>query len=220
VTHGPDFGRNSIRRDLVFAGVRSAEVGPICRQHSETPKEPRISMGKADKDRMRKKKERQKKENEASASKPATHPCGCSKADGSPMMLDECEAGQSLCCLTNGNGWECGAPFPRRHIRLGDASSPLYVRCLKHRMSQYSSDAAIGRRKAHMAVTRKMKRGTAKESERQTKKKTKQLGRILPTGDVRKLLRRLRPTFEGILAKSAHLGQALRDDDEDDRLLP
>ena len=48
-----------------------------------------------------------------------------------------------------------------------------------------------------------MKRGTAKESERQKRKKARQHGRILPTGNLRTLLRRLRPTFEGILAKSA-----------------
>ena len=111
--------------------------------------------------------------------------------------------GLSLCCLTDGKGWECCAAFPRRHIRHGDPSSRLYGRCLKHRRTQCSSPAALARNKADVAVRGKMKRGTAKESERQTTKKAKRLGRIRPTGNLRTLLRRLRSTFEVILAKSA-----------------
>ncbi len=148
-------------------------------------------------------KERLKKEKEESASKPATHPCGCYKADGSPMMLDECMAGQSLCRQSDGRSWVCGAAFPRRHIRPGDASSRLFVKCLKHRVAQMSSAESIARTKAAVAVNDKMKRRTAKESERQKKKKAKQLGRPVPTGDLRELLRRLRHTFAAILAKSA-----------------
>jgi hypothetical protein len=162
------------------------------------------SMGKEDKARLRRKREREKKESEESANKPATHPCGCSKADGSAMMLAECMAGQSLCTLTDGKGWECCAPFPRRHIRHGDPTSKLHTKCFKHRGVQYSSPASLARQKASMAVVNKMKQGTPEESERQKRKKAKQLGRELPTGDLRKLLRRLRPTFREILAKSGH----------------
>ena len=160
-------------------------------------------MGKAEKERMRRKREQQKKENEASANNPATHPCGCSKADGSAMMLGECMAGLSHCCLTDGKGWECGAAFQRRHIRHGDSTAPLYGRCLKHRTAQCSSAASLANQKAADAARCKMRQGTAKESERQTTKKAKRLGRIRPTGNLRTLLRRLRSTFEVILAKSA-----------------
>ncbi len=111
--------------------------------------------------------------------------------------------GLSSCCLTDGKGWECRAAFPRRHIRHGDASSKLYGRCLKHRVAQYSSPAALARQKDTDAARGKMRRGTAEESERQAKKKAKHLGRILPTGNLRTLLRRLRSKFKGILAKSA-----------------
>ena len=54
-------------------------------------------MGKAEKERIKRKKAQQKKENAASANNPATHPCGCFKADGSAMMLGECMTGLSLC---------------------------------------------------------------------------------------------------------------------------
>jgi hypothetical protein len=128
---------------------------------------------------------------------------GCSKADGSPMMLDECEAGQSLCCLTDGKGWECRAAFPRQHILHGDPSSKLHGKCLKHRLSQYSSSTARANHTARRAVYRKMRQGTAKESERQKKKRAKKLGRSIPTGDLRKFLRLLRPTFADKLAETA-----------------
>ncbi len=78
--------------------------------HSKEPRTANFN-GKEDKDRMRKKRERQKKESEASANSPATHPCGCSKADGSAMMLDECMGGESLCGLTNGNSWSVAQHF-------------------------------------------------------------------------------------------------------------
>jgi len=164
------------------------------------------SMGKEDKARLRRKREREKKESEESANKPATHPCGCSKADGSAMMLAECMAGQSLCTLTDGKGWECCAPFPRRHIRHGDPTSRLYTQCFQHRAMQYSSrsPASLARHRASLAVVDKKKRGTPEESERQKKKKAKQHGRILPTGDLRTLLLRLRPAFDELLAKSVH----------------
>jgi hypothetical protein len=159
-------------------------------------------MGKADKERMRKKKERQQKENEASANNPATHRCGCSKADGRAMMLDECMAGESRCAL-KGKRWECGAPFQREHIRHGDPTAPLYLRCFKHRSAQIASPASLAGKKATDAVRDKKKQGTAKESERQKTRKAKQRNRIRPTGNLRTLLRRLRPTFKEILAKSA-----------------
>ena len=54
-----------------------------------------------------------------------------------------------------------------------------------------------------MAVYRKMRQGTAKESERQKKKRAKKLGRSIPTGDLRKFLRRLRLTFAAKLAGTA-----------------
>ena len=65
-------------------------------------------------------------------------------------------------------------------------------------------DACVPRAAESEQVVDQMKRGTPEESERQKKKKAKQLGRILPTGDLRTLLRRLRPTFGEILAKSGH----------------
>ncbi len=178
---------------------------------------------KEERDRIRKMKERLKKKNEESASKPATHPCGCSKVDGSAMMLDECMAGESLCRHTDGRSWVCGAPFPRQHIRPGDASSRLFVTCLKHRMAQMSSPESIARKRAAGIENSKMRRGTAKESERQIQKKAKQLGRPVPTGDLRELLRRVRHTFALQLRSNScefRPGQALCGDDGEDRPRP
>ena len=120
-------------------------------------------------------------------SKPATHPCGCFKADGSAMVLAESMASESPCCCTDTKGWECGALFPREHVRKGDSTSKLYARsrCLKHRKSHYSSAAASERHKAAAAVYDKKKQGTEKEKRRQTTQKAKQLNRPLPTGDLR-----------------------------------
>ena len=152
---------------------------------------------------MRRKREREKKENEESANKPAAHPCGCINADGSNMMLAECMAGE-LVCNHYGKRSQCGKPFPRTHLRFGDPTSMLHKRCPQHRTAQSSSAASLARQKEDTAVRDKLKQGTKEESERQKKKKAKQLGRILPTGDLRTLLRRLRPTFGEILAKSGH----------------
>ena len=87
-------------------------------------------------------------------------------------------------------------PFPREHIRHGDSTAKLYVRCLKHSREQCSSAAALARQKAVAAAR-------TQQDERQTIKQEKQLGRPLPAGNLRKLLCRLRPAFAAKLAETA-----------------
>ena len=101
-------------------------------------------------------------------------------------------------------------PFPREHIRHGDSTAKLYVRCLKHSREQCSSAAALARQKAVAAAR-------TQQDERQTIKQETQLGRPLPAGNLRKLLC---PAFAAKLAETAQ-GKlfAATSDDEDRRLL-
>ncbi len=196
-------GPQRLPKIILTTGVFESQGGYYSKTRVGS-KLPTSMVRKEEKERIQRMKQRLKEKNEESASKPATHPCGCLKVDGSAMMLDECMAGTSLCRQRNSRGWVCGEPFPRQHIRPGDASSRLFVNCFKHRMAQMSSPESIARTRAAAAVSDKMKRHTVKESERQIKKKAKQCGRPVPSGDLRELLRRLRHKFAAILAKSAH----------------
>ncbi len=98
----------------------------------------------------------------------------------------------------------CGAPFSREHIRHGDSTAPLYGKCFRHRTAQSLSPAALARQKENDAARRKMRRGTPEESKRQANKRAKKLARPIPTGDLRKFLRLLRPAFTAKLAETAH----------------